>query len=121
MIDKARMSSNGSLGAYLMGHSPVDCALLKRLDIATAEFVAVANREGDDTAVLAALKTRGFDEARVRRWSDGFEDRYRAFIPVWDIDEGYRPSPALARPLIAVARMIEVPAMAIFRKVRPLP
>jgi hypothetical protein len=120
LIDKARMSANGSLGAYLMGHSPVDFALLKRLDITTADFVGIANRAVDDEAVLADLRTRGFDEDRVKRWSDGFEERYRILIPLWDIDEGYRPTPAVARPLVTVARIIEGPAMSIFRKLRPL-
>jgi hypothetical protein len=120
LIDKAHMSASGSLGAYLMGHSPVDFALLKRLDITTADFVALANQNVGDEAVLAALRTRGFDEARVRRWSDGFEERYRVFIPLWDIDEGYRPAPAFARPLVTVARIIEGPAMGIVRKLRPV-
>src|SRR5271155_4189242 len=67
MIDKARMRQNGTLGAYLMGHSPVDKALLKRLNMTTDEFVQIANANPDDAAVLAALRQRGFDEAAVRR------------------------------------------------------
>ena len=83
------MRQRGALGAYLMGHSPVDKALLKRLGLRTDEFVAIVARSADDAAVLAALRTRGFDEPAVRRWSDGFPQRYATYIKLWDLDEGY--------------------------------
>ncbi|MBD5656645.1 MAG: DUF5069 domain-containing protein, partial [Candidatus Eremiobacteraeota bacterium] len=89
MIDKARMSAAGTLGAYLIGHSPVDRALLGRLKIGTADFVRLAVAEPSDAAVLAALRARGCDEAAVRRWSDRFEKHWAGFIVVWDLDEGY--------------------------------
>ncbi len=121
MIDKARMRSGGNLGAYLMGHSPVDRALLTRLGITTEEFVTLANAAPDDAAVLAALRARGFDEAGVRRWSDAFPQRYRLFIVVWDIDEGYVPPTPLARGVAALIRSVEQPLMAAFRKVSKAP
>ena len=71
MADKARMRENGTLGAYLMGHSPVDRALLARLGLTTDEFVALALANPDDAALLAALRGRGFDEARVRASCSG--------------------------------------------------
>ena len=121
LCDKARMSRAGTLGTYLVGHSPVDYALLTRLGITTDEFVEIANTQPDDMSVLSALRTRGFDEARVRRWSDRFETSYRVFIPAWDIDEGYVKPNAIVRTLLPFAHAIEGPAMSLLRKVRSRP
>jgi hypothetical protein len=121
MIDKARMRSSGTLGAYLIGNSPVDRALLKRLAIATDDFVRIASEEVDDAGVLAALRRRGFDEARVRRWSQRFERTYRLYIRLWDIDEGYAPPNAIERPILALFQAVERPLMALFRLVSPAP
>jgi hypothetical protein len=121
LVDKARMSANGTLGNYLIGHSPVDFALLRRLAIATPAFVIIATERPDDAGVLAALRGRGFDEARVRNWSDRFETTYRAFIPLWDVDEGYRQPSAVHRALIPLVRAIEGPATMLVRNVLPLP
>jgi hypothetical protein len=122
MIDKARMSEAGTLGSYLIGHSPVDKALLVRLGITTDEFVRTVAAEPDDARVLAALKAkRGYDDARVRRWSDRFDRTYRWLIRLWDIDEGYvRPS-LLERAALALYRIIERPTSALFRKFSPAP
>jgi len=121
MIDKARMRQNGKLGAYLMGHSPVDRALLQRLGLTTDEFVTLANSAPNDAGVLAALRARGFDEERVRRWSAAFPSLYAALIPVWDLDEGYRPTTPLTRPFVAFMRAVEGPLMGAFRLVRKAP
>jgi hypothetical protein len=121
MADKARMSANGTLGAYLMGHSPVDKALLIRLGMTTEEFVELANAQGDDASLLAALRARDFDEARVRRWSREFTKRYGALIPMWDVDEGYKPATALQRPFVALIKIIEAPAMSLFRRISSAP
>src|SRR5271156_2165664 len=107
MIDKARMRQNGTLGAYLMGHSPVDKALLKRLNMTTDEFVQIANANPDDAAVLAALRQRGFDEAAVRRWSQRFEESYKRMIPLWDVDDGHVQPSGAARGFALVFRKIE--------------
>jgi hypothetical protein len=121
MIDKARMRQSGTLGAYLMGHSPVDRALLHRLGLTTDEFVAIANSAPDDAGVLAMLRARGFDEAGVRRWSASFPSLYRALIPVWDLDEGYVPSTPLTRAVAACMRAVERPVMDAFRLVSKAP
>jgi len=121
MSDKARMSANGTLGCYLMGHSPVDRSLLKRLRLTTAEFVRIAAACHDDAALLAALRARGMDEAAVRRWSDGFERRFGAFIPLWDLDEGYKSPNALEKSLIALLRCVEHPLMAAYRRITTAP
>jgi hypothetical protein len=122
MIDKARMNDRGELGAYLLGHSPVDFALLTRAGVTTGEFAEIVRRSSDDQAVLAALRARpGFDEPRVRRWSQRFEATYPVFIPMWDIDEGYtRPTP-LRRLALAAIRIFERPAMAVVRRLRRAP
>jgi hypothetical protein len=121
MIDKARMRQSGTLGAYLMGHSPVDRALLYRLGLTTDEFVSIADSAPDDAGVLAALRSRGFDEERVRRWSADFPSLYRALIPVWDLDEGYMPSTPLTRSVAAFMRAVEGPVMGAFRLVSKAP
>jgi len=121
MIDKARMRDRGELGSYLLGHSPVDRALLARLGLTTDEFAALVRAAPDDAAVLAALKARGWDEARVRRWSDRFPSTYRTYIMLWDIDEGYvRPS-ALQSLALAAFRPFESAAMEVVRRLRRAP
>jgi hypothetical protein len=121
MADKARMSAHGKLGAYLMGHSPVDKALLIRLGMTTEEFVALANEQPDDASLLAALRARGFDEERVRTWSSSFTKRYASFIRLWDLDEGYTPPTAMQRPLFVFAKIVERPLMSLYRRISSPP
>jgi len=121
MADKARMSASGKLGPYLMGHSPVDKALLIRLGMTTEEFVKIANEQPDDASLLAALRARGFDEENVRRWSGSFTKRYAGFIPLWDVDEGYKPATPLQRPFVALARIVEQPLMSLYRRIANAP
>jgi hypothetical protein len=121
MADKARMREAGTLGAYLMGHSPVDKALLQRLGTTTDEFVAIATSQPDDVSLLAALRERGFDEASVRRWCANFTKNYASLIPLWDMDEGYRAQNGFTRPAIAIVKFIEAPLMSAFRKISPAP
>jgi hypothetical protein len=121
LIDKARMSERGELGTYLLGHSPVDHALLTRLNVTTEEFAAIVRAAPDDDAVLAALRARGFDEARVRRWSDRFTSTYAMLIPMWDIDEGYVRPTALQALGLAMFRPFEGAAMELMRRSRRAP
>ena len=122
MIDKARMNDRGELGAYLLGHSPVDSALLTRAGVTTAEFAEIVRRSPDDQAVLAALRARpGFDEPRIRRWSERFQSTYRLFIAMWDLDEGYTHPNQLGRLAQAAIRTFERPAMAAVRLFRRAP
>ena len=121
MTDKARMHANGVLGPYLIGHSPVDGALMRRLDVTTDEFVAIATAHHDDAAVLHALRLRGMDEARVRRWSDSFERRYRRYIWLWDIDEGYRKPNLLEAVMLRLYRPNENWISGVLRKVFTAP
>lgn len=121
MIDKARMSASGALGTYLMGHSPVDKALLDRLGITTGAFVDMVRAAPDDASVLKALRERGFDERRVRRWSDRFPETYKTYIVLWDLDEGYREPTPLQRTALAMFRPLEAGAMALVRALRRAP
>jgi hypothetical protein len=104
-----------------MGHSPVDKALLIRLGLTTEEFVEIANREPDDAALLAALRQRGFDEERVRRWSSDFTKRYAGLIQLWDLDEGYRAPSPMQRAFVAFAKIVEQPLMSIYRRISSAP
>jgi hypothetical protein len=121
MIDKARMSAAGKLGRYLLGHSPVDRALLARLELTTEQFAALAVAGSDDLAILEALRGRGFDEARVRRWSDRFATSYRTYVRLWDVDEGFVAPTPLERVALAVVRPFEGLLMGAVRKVVPRP
>jgi hypothetical protein len=121
MRDKARMSADGTLGSYLMGHSPVDKAALGILGMTTDEFVSLANAQPDDASLLAALRARGMDEDRLRRWSAKFPQTYSSFIPLWDLDEGYLAPNAVQRALIALFKPVERPVMALYRKISPAP
>jgi hypothetical protein len=121
MIDKARMSSGDALGAYLFGHSPVDRALLTRLGVTTAEFAAIVAASPDDGAILSALRLRGFDDARVRRWSDRLPRPFQLFISYGDIDEGYvQPSP-FGRFFLSTFRAVEHGLMGLVRLIVPTP
>ena len=122
MIDKARMRSRGQLGNYLLGHSPVDHGLLTRAGVSTEQFADIVGTAADDDAVLAALRSRdGWDEARVRRWSERFTTTYRRLIPLWDLDEGYLRPNALQAAGMAVFRPIEGATMALIRRARRAP
>jgi hypothetical protein len=122
MIDKARMRSRGQLGNYLLGHSPVDHALLTRAGVSTEQFADMVGTAADDDAVLAALRSHdGWDEARVRRWSERFTTTYRRLIPLWDLDEGYLRPNALQAAGMAVCRPIEGVTMGLIRRVRRAP
>ncbi len=108
MIDKARMRKSGTLGAYLLGHSPVDRALLERMSLTTDQFATLAVAHADDAGVLAALRARGIDEERVRRWSGRFETTWHAYIPVWDVDDGYtKPKTVLHAAALAAFQAVE--------------
>jgi len=116
LIDKARMSRSGSLGAYLFGHSPVDHELLRLLGVTTDEFADIVHAAPEDASVLDELRRRGFDEARVRRWSDRLPSAARYYIWLWDLDDGYvRPSGA-AWLLFFAMRATEGPIFAMLRR-----
>jgi hypothetical protein len=122
MIDKARMRERGELGSYLLGHSPVDRGFLARAGLSTDEFAAVVRASADDPAILAALRARdGWDEARLRRWSERFPATYRNLIPLWDLDEGYRRPNAFQALGMAAFRPIEGVVMKVFRRISPAP
>jgi hypothetical protein len=122
MIDKARMSEAGTLGTYLIGHSPIDRALLTRLGITTEQFIRIVASESNDAGVLAALRSQpGYDDARVRRWSDRFDRTYRILIRLWDVDEGYVQANPFERAVLALYRIIERPMSAFFRTFSPAP
>ena len=115
LIDKARMAQAGSLGAYLFGHSPFDAAMLDRLGTTTDEFAAIVARTSNDAEVLAALRARGFDEARVRRWSARLPRTARFYAPLWDLDDGYAKPNVAGRVLLRAWRLVEAPVMALLR------
>lgn len=115
MIDKARMHHRGELGNYLLGHSPVDRALLTRMGLTTEQFSEIVRLAPDDGAVLDAVRAHGWDEARVRRWSERFTSTYRTYIVVWDIDEGYVRPTSLQALGLAAFRPLEGVAMTLFR------
>ncbi len=120
LIDKARMHERGALGSYLLGHSPVDHALLQRMNLTTEGFATIVRRAPDDAAVLEAVRAH-WDEPRVRRWSARFTTTYRFYIRLWDLDEGYvRPNRAQALAL-ALFRPLEGGAMALVRRIRRAP
>jgi Domain of unknown function (DUF5069) len=121
LIDKAKMDGGGALGAYLFGHSPIDKALLARLGVTTDEFAAIVRDAHDDGAIIEALRKRGFDEARVRRWSDRFPRTYRIFLRIWDVDDGYAAPTWFERGCLRLFRATEGGLMGLVRLVSPAP
>jgi uncharacterized protein DUF5069 len=121
LIDKVRMSDRGELGSYLLGHSPVDHALLTRMGLTTEQFSEIVRQAPDDAGVLAAVRARGWDEARVRRWSERFTSTYRTYIKLWDLDEGYVRPNALQAVGLALFKPLEGGAMSLLRRMRRAP
>lgn len=121
LIDKARLWNRGVLGTYLFGHSPVDRALLSRLEITTDEFAAIVAAAPDDGSVLAALRARGFDEALVRRWSDRLPKPYQVFLRLIDLDEGHIVPTSFDRAWMGAFRVAEGGLMSLVRVVSPKP
>jgi hypothetical protein len=121
LIDKARMSERGELGSYLLGHSPVDHALLTRMGLTTEQFSEIVRAAPDDAGVLEAVRARGFDEARVRRWSERFTSTYRTYITLWDIDEGYVRPTGLQALGLALFKPLESGTMSLLRRLRRAP
>ena len=120
LIDKARMQQRGELGNYLLGHSPVDHALLTRMNLTTEQFSEIVRQAPDDAAVLDAVRGH-WDEARVRRWSARFTSTYRTYIVLWDLDEGYTRPSGLQALGFALFRPLEGGAMSLLRRVRKAP
>jgi hypothetical protein len=121
LIDKARLWNRAALGTYLFGHSPVDRALLTRLGVTTDEFAAIVAASPDDAAVLAALRVHGFDEARVRRWSDRLPKPYQVFLRMIDLDEGRVTPSAFDRAWMGAFRKTESGLMGLVRLFSPKP
>lgn len=121
MIDKARMRERGELGNYLLGHSPVDHALLTRMNLTTDQFADIVRNAPDDAAVLDAVRAHGWDEERVRRWSARFTSTYRTYIMLWDLDEGYLRPNALQAAGLALFKRFEGAAMSLLRRMRRAP
>ncbi len=121
MIDKARLASRSELGPYLLGHSPVDAGLLKRLGVTTTEFAAIVAASAHDEGVLAALRERGFDQARVARWSARLPQRHPWILSVIDLDEGHRRGNLLERFVLGVLRPAQYQLMALVRRVAKAP
>ena len=117
LIDKARMSQSGSLGTYLFGHSPFDKALLARLGTSTDEFAAIVKGVTSDDEVLAKLRARGFDEPRVRRWSERLPRSAWFYTHIWDLDDGYARPGIGGTFVLALWRAIERPVVAVLRVV----
>jgi hypothetical protein len=122
LIDKARMREHGQLGTYLLGHSPVDKAFLERAGVTTEEFASIVAASAGDEAVLSALRMRaGWNEDRLRRWSERFTTTYRGYIPLWDLDEGYLRPSALQSLGMKLFRPIEGATMGLVRRFRRAP
>lgn len=101
LIDKARMAQRGELGTYLFGHSPVDIGLLRRLHMTTREFADIVAASPDDDAVLAALRARGWDDARLSRWSARLPMRHAWIIGLIDRDEDHVAKGPWLVPILA--------------------
>lgn len=121
LIDKARLWNRGVLGAYLFGHSPIDRALLSRLGIATDDFAAIVAASPDDGGVLAALRSRGFDEVAVRRWADRLPKPYHVLLRLIDLDEGYVEPSRFDRAWMSAFRSAESGLMRLVRVFSPRP
>jgi predicted PurR-regulated permease PerM len=97
MIDKARAAMRGKLGDYLYGQSPMDRSFLRAIGLSYKEFSAIVRQAGnDDDRVFALISERAPHGLNlVRRWSDELPKRYRFFLYLIDVDDGYVEAPPL--------------------------
>ncbi|HZZ66399.1 MAG TPA: AI-2E family transporter [Candidatus Baltobacteraceae bacterium] len=105
MIDKAAAALRGQLGDYLYGECPVDRGLLRALGMTYKDFTAMVRAAGgEDEKVLQAIQkdyAAGIDLAR--RWSDRVASRYKLFLFLLDVDDGY--AGGVAAPFASVIRI----------------
>jgi predicted PurR-regulated permease PerM len=91
MIDKARAALAGSLGDYLYGECPVDRALLRALGTTYKEFTGIVRAAGgDDGKILSIVQERfGNGIEGAREWGRRIGERYKLFLFLLDVDDGY--------------------------------
>jgi hypothetical protein len=91
------------------------------LGTSTDDFAAIVAGCSSDADVLAALRSRGFDEARVRRWSARLPHTARFYTYIWDIDDGYVKPGVVWRTVLSAWRGIERPVMGLLRVIFKAP
>jgi hypothetical protein len=117
---KVRAHDAGTLGAYLLGQSPVDDEFLKAAQLDYADFIAIVRAASDNAAVLAAmgaLSPGGVD--RLRLWSLEMPVRRRTMLRLLDLDDGYDRPVWLNGP-VALGNALLAPLIGLARIVRPL-
>lgn len=106
LIDKTRAALSGTLGTYLYGQSPMDCALLRALGCSHRDFAAmVLDTNGDGQVAAALLEHDPHSLERARAWSARLPERHRLFFWLIDVDDGYRSS-WLRPPIVTGANLI---------------
>jgi hypothetical protein len=117
---KVRAHDAGTLGAYLLGQSPVDDEFLKTAQLQYADFIALVRASADNAAVLVAIgaASPGAIE-RLRLWSLEMPVRRRTYLRLLEIDDGY-DRPAWLNAPVVLFNVLLAPLIVLARKVRPL-
>ncbi len=90
LIDKTRAALAGTLGSYLYGQSPTDCACLRALGVGHRAFAHIVAGARDDADVLAALAARDPEALdRARAWGARLAPEHQLFLFFIDVDDGY--------------------------------
>lgn len=107
LIDKTRASNEGCLGDYLYGQSPMDHGLLGQLGLSHRRFAELVAAAPDDDGIVSEIG-RLDDGAleRARAWSARLPQEHRLFFWLVDLDDGYRDSGWLRRPVNFLANQI---------------
>ena len=117
---KVRAHDAGTLGAYLLGQSPVDDEFLKAAQLSYADFIAIVRSSPDDAGVVAAVGAAApLAIDRLRLWSLEMPVRRRLMMRMLDIDDGY-DRPAWLTVPVAAGNAVLAPLFGLLRKVRPL-
>jgi hypothetical protein len=117
LIDKTRAALVGTLGSYLYGQSPIDRSLLRAFGLRYRDFTKiVSNALTDDDVFRQIAMTSPDGVDRARNWSRTLPKRYRLFLFVLDLDDGYldqwywkplkRPTSIAANALTAAIKRI---------------
>lgn len=90
LIDKTRAARAGTLGKYLYGQSPVDRSFLHALGLGYRAFTKIVDNALTDDDVFRELHAQSPDGIeRARAWSASVPRRFRWFMFVLDLDDGY--------------------------------
>jgi hypothetical protein len=117
---KIRAYDAGTLGAYLVGQSPIDDEFLRAARLTYGDLIAIVRASAGDAEVLATIDVQRMGaRERLRAWSQEMPVRLGAFMRVLDFDDGY-DRPDWLEPVHRAVAPLVTPLVDVIRAIRPL-